>query len=214
MATAKWVRITARKARLVSRAVVGMPVAEALTLLRFMPRAAADDVLKVIKSAAANAEHNYKLDSSLLRIARIEVDDARILKRSRAGSRSHVKPIAKRTTHLRAVVSDTLGQPVTRRAASAPVDTAARPSRKATTVKSTTTKAVATPVTKTETPKPSAMPKAAPSPKAGAASKPATKAKSAPKPKTTTAKAKSAPKPKTTTAKAKEPKQAPEGETE
>ena len=58
VATAKWVRTTARKARLVTASVEGLPVAEALVILRFMPRAAARDVANVIKSAAANAEHN------------------------------------------------------------------------------------------------------------------------------------------------------------
>ena len=62
VATAKWVRTTARKARLVTASVEGLPVAEALVILRFMPRAAARDVANVIKSAAANAEHNYNLD--------------------------------------------------------------------------------------------------------------------------------------------------------
>jgi len=53
VATAKWVRTTARKARLVTQMVEGLPVAEALVLLRYSPRSAARDVAKVIKSAAA-----------------------------------------------------------------------------------------------------------------------------------------------------------------
>jgi len=106
VATAKWVRSTARKARLVSQMVEGLPVAEALVLLRYSPRSAARDVAKVIKSAAANAEHNYNLDSSTLRVVRVEVDGAAIIKRWRAKPRGMVGSIFKRTSHLRAYVSD------------------------------------------------------------------------------------------------------------
>jgi len=106
VATAKWVRTTARKARLVSAMVQGLPVAEALVVLRYSPRAAADDVAKVIKSAAANAEHNYNLDASSLRVSRIEVDGAMIIKRWRAKPRGMAGSIFKRTSHLRAFVTD------------------------------------------------------------------------------------------------------------
>jgi large subunit ribosomal protein L22 len=104
VATAKWVRTTARKARLVSAMVTGLPVAEALVVLRFSPRSAASDIAKVIKSAAANAEHNYNLDASSLRVAR--VDGAMIIKRWRAKPRGMAGSIFKRTSHLRAFVTD------------------------------------------------------------------------------------------------------------
>ncbi|HWW09270.1 MAG TPA: 50S ribosomal protein L22 [Candidatus Acidoferrales bacterium] len=118
VATAKWVRSTARKARLVSQMVEGLPVAEALVLLRYSPRSAARDVAKVIKSAAANAEHNYNLDSSTLRVVRVEVDGAAIIKRWRAKPRGMVGSIFKRTSHLRAYVSDDEpGENVRRRSA-------------------------------------------------------------------------------------------------
>jgi large subunit ribosomal protein L22 len=118
VATAKWVRSTARKARLVSHMVEGLPVAEALVLLRYSPRSAARDVAKVIKSAAANAEHNYNLDSSSLRVVRVEVDGAAIIKRWRAKPRGMVGSIFKRTSHLRAYVSDDVpGENVRRRSA-------------------------------------------------------------------------------------------------
>jgi large subunit ribosomal protein L22 len=106
VATAKWVRTTARKARLVSAMVTGLPVAEALVVLRFSPRSAAVDIAKVIKSAAANAEHNYNLDASSLRVARVEVDGAMIIKRWRAKPRGMAGSIFKRTSHLRAFVTD------------------------------------------------------------------------------------------------------------
>ena len=106
VATAKWVRTTARKARLVTATVEGLPVAEALVILRFTPRAAAHDVANVIKSAAANAEHNYNLDISSLRVARVEVESAAIIKRFRPKPRGVAGSIFKRTAHLRAFVTD------------------------------------------------------------------------------------------------------------
>ncbi len=106
VATAKWVRTTARKARLVTASVEGLPVAEALVILNFTPRAAARDVAKVIKSAAANAEHNYNLDASTLRVARVEVESAAIIKRFRPKPRGMAGSIFKRTAHLRAFVTD------------------------------------------------------------------------------------------------------------
>jgi large subunit ribosomal protein L22 len=106
VATAKWVRTTARKARLVTATVEGLPVAEALVILRFTPRAAARDVANVIKSAAANAEHNYNLDASTLRVARVEVEAAAIIKRFRPKPRGMSGSIFKRTAHLRAFVTD------------------------------------------------------------------------------------------------------------
>ena len=106
VATAKWVRITARKARLVTATVEGLPVAEALVILKFTPRGAARDVANVIKSAAANAEHNYNLDASTLRVARVEVEAAAIIKRFRPKPRGMAGSIFKRTAHLRAFVTD------------------------------------------------------------------------------------------------------------
>src|ERR1700719_1431947 len=106
VATAKWVRTTARKARLVSAMVTGLPVAEALVVLRYSPRSAASDIAKVIKSAAANAEHNYNLDAATLRVIRVEVDGATIIKRWRAKPRGMAGSIFKRTSHLRALVTD------------------------------------------------------------------------------------------------------------
>jgi large subunit ribosomal protein L22 len=105
-ALAAGVRLTPRKARLVAATVVGLPVSEALTVLEFTPRAAAHEVAKVIKSAVANAEHNYELDADTLRVARIEVDGARSIKRFRPRAQGRAFSILKRTAHVRAVVTD------------------------------------------------------------------------------------------------------------
>src|SRR5438445_10935739 len=115
VATAKWVHTTARKARLVTHMVEGLPVAEALVVLGYSPRAAARDVAKVIKSAAANAEHNYNLDASSLRVVRVEVDGADVFKRWRPKPRGMVGSWFRRTSHLRALVTDDEPAPNTRR---------------------------------------------------------------------------------------------------
>jgi large subunit ribosomal protein L22 len=114
-ATAKWVHTTARKARLVTHMVEGLPVAEALVVLGYSPRAAARDVAKVIKSAAANAEHNYNLDASSLRVVRVDVDGADVFKRWRPKPRGMVGSVFRRTSHLRAYVSDEEPAPNKRR---------------------------------------------------------------------------------------------------
>jgi large subunit ribosomal protein L22 len=115
LATAKDVRITSRKARVVARSVIGLPVAEALILLSFTPRHGAREVAKVIKSAVANAEHNFNLESASLRVERIEIDQAGILKRYIAKPRGTAGSLFKRTSHLRCYVTDEEPAPERRR---------------------------------------------------------------------------------------------------
>ncbi len=110
-ATAKWVRVPPRKARLVAGLIQGMPVTEALTTLSFMPQAAAEDVSKVVRSAAANAENNFSLDRDRLQLVRLEVDGGPIIKRFRPRARGSSYSIFKRTCHLVAVVEDNLDRP-------------------------------------------------------------------------------------------------------
>ena len=108
-------RITSRKARVVADSVVGLPVAEALALLSFTPRHAAKEVAKVIKSAAANAEHNFNLEQSSLRVDRIDVDQAGMMKRYIAKPRGMAGSIFKRMSHLRCYVTDEEPEPERRR---------------------------------------------------------------------------------------------------
>ena len=115
IATAKGVRITSRKARLVADSVIGLPVAEALALLSFTPRHAAKEVAKVIKSAAANAEHNFNLEASSLRVDRIDVDQAGIMKRFIPKPRGMAGSLFKRMSHLRCYVTDEEPAPDRRR---------------------------------------------------------------------------------------------------
>jgi large subunit ribosomal protein L22 len=110
-ATAKWVRVPPRKARLVAHVVEGMPVGEALTALSFMTQAAAEDVAKVVRSAAANAENNFSLERDRLQLLRIEVDGGPTIKRFRPRARGASFSIFKRTCHLKAVVEDRLERP-------------------------------------------------------------------------------------------------------
>jgi len=120
VATAKWVRVTARKARLVADSVRGLSVTDALTMLQYTPRHVSDDVAKVIKSASANAQHNYNLDASTLRVKRVVVEEAVIIKRMRAKARGRMGSIFKRTSHLVAYLSDDLKPATTRRRGATP----------------------------------------------------------------------------------------------
>jgi large subunit ribosomal protein L22 len=160
VATAKWVRTTARKARLVSALVVGLPVDEAITVLAFTPRAAATDVSKVIKSAAANAEHNYNLDRSTLRVKRIEIESASTIKRFRPRAQGRAFTIFKRTSHLRAFVADDLQPRLARRRpqAAAPAPAPEAPPRKKTTTPTAKSAATTTRRTSTRARKPSETP--------------------------------------------------------
>lgn len=104
-AVARGVPMSPRKVRLLVDLVRGKTVTEALAMLRFMPQAAALPVAKVVKSAAANAEANYDLDASTLRIKRIYADDAKPLKRFRPRSRGRADRILKRASHITVVVT-------------------------------------------------------------------------------------------------------------
>jgi large subunit ribosomal protein L22 len=99
-ATAKYVRISARKARLVADLVRGKPVPEALGILRFSTRAAAAPLTKALRSAMANAEHNGGLDADTLRLARVTVDEGPTIRRFRPRAMGRATRIRKRTCHI------------------------------------------------------------------------------------------------------------------
>src|SRR5712691_10540885 len=99
-AEAKWVRMSARKARLVAEHIRGRSVPEARTVLAFTPRAAAREVEKVLRSAVANAEANHGLDGDDLYVSAAYVDEGPTLKRWRARARGRVARIRKRTCHI------------------------------------------------------------------------------------------------------------------
>jgi len=106
IAKAKYIRRTPRKARLIADAVRGMPVAEAIAFLEFSPRHAALDVAKVIRSAAANAEHNFNINREDLVVKALMVDEGPTMKRIRPVSRGMAHQYFHRTCHITAVVED------------------------------------------------------------------------------------------------------------
>jgi large subunit ribosomal protein L22 len=99
-ASARYVRVAPRKARLVADQVRGLPVPEARTLLDFSSRGAAQDIGKLIASAAANAEANHELVADELQIAEINVDEGPTLKRWRARARGRATRVDKKTAHV------------------------------------------------------------------------------------------------------------------
>jgi large subunit ribosomal protein L22 len=105
-ATAKYLRGSTRKARLVTQAIKGKPVEEAAALLRFMPQRAAADVARVLKSATANAENNHNLSADDLIVADAIADEGPTIKRFRPRAQGRAFPIHKPQTHITIVVAD------------------------------------------------------------------------------------------------------------
>jgi ribosomal protein L22 len=99
-AHAKYVRTSARKARLVADHVRGKSVTEARAILAHTPRAVAEDWEKLLNSAVANAEHNHELLGDDLRILSITADEGPTLKRFRPRAMGRASRIRKRTSHL------------------------------------------------------------------------------------------------------------------
>jgi large subunit ribosomal protein L22 len=98
--TAKWVRISPRKARLVTDHIRGRSVPEARTVLAFTTRAAAREIEKVLRSAVANAEANHGLFGDDLLVSSAYVDEGPTIKRWRARARGRAARIRKRTCHI------------------------------------------------------------------------------------------------------------------
>ncbi|MCL0095084.1 50S ribosomal protein L22 [Dehalococcoidia bacterium] len=105
-ATAKGVRVSPQKARRIVNAVRGKMADEALTILKFMPSPTARIVARVVKSATANAENNFQMSPSELRIVRAFVDEGLRMKRMRFKGRGRVNPILKRLSHITIVVEE------------------------------------------------------------------------------------------------------------
>jgi len=118
-AKAKWVRTSPRKVRLVARTLRNLPVSEALVACSFMPKSAARDVAKVIRSAQANAENNFNLVRDDLVIKDIRVEPGPMLKRGQPRAMGRLFSIFKRTSHITAIVEDRPGA-VRRRTAALP----------------------------------------------------------------------------------------------
>ncbi len=105
-AVARYIPVSAQKARLVVDLVRGKDVQEALDILRFANRRAAKPVAKVITSAIANAEENFGLNRDDLYIHRIFADEAPTRKWRRFGARGRFKPILRRSSHITVILRE------------------------------------------------------------------------------------------------------------
>jgi large subunit ribosomal protein L22 len=135
-------RISAFKAREVTREIQGLPVAAALDVLAFTPRKAAVLVSKTLKSAVANAENNNNLRADRLVVKEATVGEGPTFKRFQPKARGSAGPIRKRTSHIRIILTDEIditpkrqpkkpaskskaAKPAAKKKAAAPVETAA-----------------------------------------------------------------------------------------
>lgn len=106
-AIARYIRMSPQKVRLVADTIRGKRVEEALATLQHTPKAAARVVSKVVKSAAANVEHNLKAENAEeFRVAVITVDSGPMLKRFRPRAQGRAAKIWKRTSHITVVLRD------------------------------------------------------------------------------------------------------------
>jgi large subunit ribosomal protein L22 len=99
-ASARFVRVSPRKARLVADQVRGVHIDDARSLLQFSPRSVAGEISKVIESAAANAEANHDLIGDEMIVHEIRVDEGPTIKRFRPRAMGRATPINKRTSHI------------------------------------------------------------------------------------------------------------------
>ncbi|MDE2091262.1 MAG: 50S ribosomal protein L22 [Gammaproteobacteria bacterium] len=105
-ATHKFARVTPYKARLVADQIRGKQVGQALQILEFSPRRAAQLLKKVLESAIANAEHNNGADIDELKVKRVCVDDGPRMKRWMTRAKGRGARILKRTSHITLTVAD------------------------------------------------------------------------------------------------------------
>lgn len=102
----KYARISSQKARQVTRAITGMPVSQALSVLDFTPKKAALLVGKVLRSAVANAENNHELDAEELIVRSAVATPGPTLKRIMPRARGSAAPILKRMSHITVVLGE------------------------------------------------------------------------------------------------------------
>ena len=105
-ATAKYLRHSTRKARLVTQAIVGLPYSKAAAVLQYMPQDAARDVAKVLSSAAANAENNHDLAPDDLVVVEAMANEGPTIKRIRPRAQGRAFAIHKPMTHITVVLEN------------------------------------------------------------------------------------------------------------
>lgn len=105
-ARVSYIRSSAQKVRRIIRLIRGKKVSDALAALKFMPHKSAKAIYKVVKSAAANAKNNFKLNENNLVVSEIFADSAGMLKRMRPRARGRGFPIKKRLSHITVFVKE------------------------------------------------------------------------------------------------------------
>lgn len=105
-AQARFIPVSAQKARLVIDMVRGKDVEDALTILKFTPNSAAQPISKVVASAMSNGEENFGVSRDDLFVYRITADEAPTRKWRRFGARGRFKPIMRRTSHITVILRE------------------------------------------------------------------------------------------------------------
>ena len=105
-AVAKYIRITPSKVRIVLNVIRGQKYEDAVAILKNMPNAATESILKVLESAGANAENNLGLNKADLVVAETYVDGGPILKRFQPVSKGRAHSIKKRTSHITVILDE------------------------------------------------------------------------------------------------------------
>ncbi len=105
-ATVKYVRISARKVKIVIDLIRGKKVGEALTILEYTPKAASEPVTKLLKSAIANAENNLEMDTDTLFVAEVYANQGPTLKRFMPRAMGRATKIRKRTSHIGIILDE------------------------------------------------------------------------------------------------------------
>lgn len=105
-ASLKYARISPRKVKIVMDLIRNQPAEKAMAILKFTPKAACEDLEKLLKSAMANAENNHSMDVSRLYVAECFVSPGPILKRIRAKDHGRAHRILKRTSHMTLVLRE------------------------------------------------------------------------------------------------------------
>lgn len=109
IAKGKYVGMSAQKVRLVVDLVRGRQADDALSMLKFLPNAAARPVAKVLRTAIANAEENFGLNRDELVVTQAFADEGPTRKWRRFGARGRFKPLLRRSAHITIVVAEREG---------------------------------------------------------------------------------------------------------
>ena len=105
-AKASYVRMSPRKVQIVLDLIRNQPADKAMAILKFTPKAATEPVMKVLKSAMANAENNFNMDTTRLYVSQAHVAPGPILKRIQPRAQGRAYRINKRTSHITLVLKE------------------------------------------------------------------------------------------------------------